>query len=132
VQPDSDGDGIPDIWETQFFGDSTSASGSADADGDGMINTDEFLAGTDPTNALSVLRVLLNATNDAVLHFVAQANKGYTVQYRTNLQSSSWNSLTNIGVSAQVRTTLLHAPNPPPESERFYRIISPPMPVPYP
>jgi hypothetical protein len=124
---DSDQDGLPDAWETQYFGNSTSGSGTADTDGDGMINTDEFVAGTDPTDALSVLKVVLNATNSALLHFVAQTNRGYTVQYQTNLQGTIWRSLTNVGISSQVRTMQLNAPNPPPESERFYRIVTPPL-----
>jgi hypothetical protein len=128
VLPDADGDGIPDSWETQYFGNATSGSGTADTDGDGMINTDEFLAGTDPTNALSLLKLTLNPTNRALLHFVAETNRGYTVQFRTDLQSANWTSLTNIAISAQVRNMTLTAPNPPPESERFYRIVTPPMP----
>jgi hypothetical protein len=127
VLPDTDQDGLPDAWETQYFGNSTIGSGTADTDGDGMINTDEFVAGTDPTNALSVLKVVLNATNSALLHFVAQTNRGYTVQYQTNLQATIWRSLTNVGISSQVRTMQLNAPNPPPESERFYRIVTPPL-----
>jgi hypothetical protein len=128
VLPDADQDGLPDIWESQYFGNSTIGIGTADTDGDGMINTEEFVAGTDPTNALSVLKIVLNATNHALLHFVAQTNKGYTVQYHTNLAATAWRSLTNVGISPQVRTMQLNAPNPPPESERFYRIVTPPMP----
>jgi len=128
VLPDTDRDGIPDSWELEYFGNATSASGTADTDGDGMINTEEFVAGTDPTNALSVLKLHVSATNKAILNFVAQTNRGYTVQYQTSLLSSNWNSLTNIAISPLVRTTVLHAPNPPPESERFYRVITPPDP----
>jgi hypothetical protein len=128
VLPDTDQDGIPDSWELQYFGNSTNASASADTDGDGMINSDEFVAGTDPTDALSVLKITVNATNQAILNFVAQTNRGYSVQYQNSLLSTNWNSLTNIAISPQVRTTILHAPNPPPESERFYRVITPPDP----
>lgn len=56
---DADADGMGDQWEYAAFGALTNAAGSADADGDGVPNRDEFLAGTQPTNALSVLQVSL-------------------------------------------------------------------------
>jgi len=43
---DSDGDGISDIYEQEFFGDLTSATADSDADGDGLIDLDESLYGT--------------------------------------------------------------------------------------
>lgn len=45
---DSDMDGITDDYETEFFGTDPS---SADTDGDGMTDGEEFLAGTDPLTA---------------------------------------------------------------------------------
>ena len=54
---DSDGDGLPDWWERIHFGNATSAMRAADADGDGHSNGHEFLAGTDPMDAASVLRL---------------------------------------------------------------------------
>ncbi|MCX6878664.1 MAG: hypothetical protein NTW21_33360 [Verrucomicrobia bacterium] len=47
---DSDGDGIPDLWETTYFGD-LSHDGTADTDGDGLTDLQEFTAGTNPTLA---------------------------------------------------------------------------------
>jgi hypothetical protein len=49
---DSDGDGLADAWELQYFG-SLNANPLADPDGDGMNNLREFLAGTNPTDAQS-------------------------------------------------------------------------------
>jgi hypothetical protein len=54
---DADGDGIPDWREQQYFGSITNCAPEADPDGDGMPNLLEYLADTNPTNALSVLRV---------------------------------------------------------------------------
>ena len=45
---DTDGDGIPDRWESQYFGNATSANPNADPDGDSRNNLQEFLAGTNP------------------------------------------------------------------------------------
>lgn len=45
---DSDGDGLPDLWELYYFGNLTN-SASGDPDGDLQSNASEFLHGTDPT-----------------------------------------------------------------------------------
>jgi hypothetical protein len=47
---DGDGDGLPDQWELQYFG-NLSAAADGDLDGDGIDNYTEFLQGTDPTRS---------------------------------------------------------------------------------
>jgi MYXO-CTERM domain-containing protein len=47
---DADADGLPDGWETLYFGGITAEDGFGDPDGDGIGNRDEFLAGFDPTH----------------------------------------------------------------------------------
>ena len=49
---DLDFDGMPDYWEILYFG-NTDGLASAQSDGDGIADLGEYLAGTDPTNALS-------------------------------------------------------------------------------
>ncbi|MCP4592465.1 MAG: hypothetical protein GY842_17160, partial [bacterium] len=39
---DSDSDGLPDWWESKYFGDPVAADTSADADTDGLSNDDEY------------------------------------------------------------------------------------------
>ena len=48
TQTDTDGDGLPDNWESQYFGSGTAANPTGDPDGDGRNNLQEFLAGTNP------------------------------------------------------------------------------------
>ncbi|HUI06121.1 MAG TPA: PKD domain-containing protein [Verrucomicrobiae bacterium] len=57
-------------WQMHYFGciDCPQAADTADPDGDGQNNLAEFLAGTDPTSALSSLRIVsATKTGDDVL-----------------------------------------------------------------
>lgn len=57
--PDTNGNNISDIWEQQFFGGLQPVrTCQTDADGDGFSDCAEFIAGTNPTNAVSHLRLL--------------------------------------------------------------------------
>ncbi len=47
---DADNDGLPDEWEKLYFG-NTTAAGTADTDGDGLTNAQEFADGSDPSVA---------------------------------------------------------------------------------
>src|SRR5206468_3907316 len=54
---DDDNDGLPNTWEQQYFLNPTNAVASADTDGDGFSNYQEYIAGTNPTNRNSTLRI---------------------------------------------------------------------------
>ncbi|MGD8454130.1 MAG: right-handed parallel beta-helix repeat-containing protein [Phycisphaerae bacterium] len=45
---DSDGDGLPDWWEENWFGDPLAADPSGNEDGDGRNDLEEYARGTDP------------------------------------------------------------------------------------
>jgi len=129
--PDADGDGISDPWENSFFGagaGTNAANALLDPDGDGMSNLDEYRSGTNPTNVLSVLKVLFTETNAGVFSFVAQTNLTYSVQWRTNLLAPSWTNLTSITVSPLVRTILVDSATAPAAGERYFRVVTPLVP----
>jgi hypothetical protein len=87
--------GIPCEWMIQYFGDNVSQwpSATADSDGDGMNNLQEFLAGTNPTNSASALRVQLAKTGQGLfLNWNTQAGSTYQVQMTVNF--TTW---TNVG-----------------------------------
>ena len=52
IWPDSNGNGLPDWWEMQYFG-NLNQTGEGDYDGDGVSNMDEFKEGTNPADSTS-------------------------------------------------------------------------------
>lgn len=89
--------GIPYEWMIYYFGTDLWSwfyqyQPQADSDGDGVSNLNEFLAGTCPTNAASVLRTSLQPTSQGFyLNWNTQPGLIYQVQTSTNLKS--WTSL---------------------------------------
>jgi hypothetical protein len=55
---DGNFDGLPDDWQAQYWGNNAATwpSPNADSDGDGVSDRQEFMAGTNPKDAASVLR----------------------------------------------------------------------------
>jgi hypothetical protein len=99
---------IPFEWMEQYYGNNISAwpAVTADTDGDGMDTWQEFLAGTNPTNAASVLRVQISNVSQVqqlvskassqtlpgiYLSWNTQPGLTYQVQVTTNL--TSWSNL---------------------------------------
>ncbi len=63
---DSDHDGLPDDWEITAFGNLTH-TGDEDADGDGFSNFAEYLAGTNPNDRNSSLKLRIDRQTSAVV-----------------------------------------------------------------
>ena len=123
---DNDQDGMPDAWEIAYFGSTSQPpSGvSGDYDHDGSSNIQEFLAGTNPTNANSRLRVTgFAATNMfSSLTWAAAPYRYYNVEVCTNLTEGGWDYLgtvTNLNALGSLRFDDPAVPRPP---LRFYRV----------
>jgi hypothetical protein len=87
--------GIPYEWMTNYFGANTNLwpLATADGDGDGVNNLNEFLAGTNPTNAASALQVqLVNTQQGMFLYWNTQPGLTYQVQVKTNF-TAEWSNL---------------------------------------
>jgi hypothetical protein len=126
VNPDSDGDGLPDAWELANGTQVGVSDGEADLDHDGMTNFQEFRAGTSPTNTASALRleISLSQLGQPVIAFTRVAGVGYDLQYRTNLQTGGWEQLTNL--TAGTITTVFNVTDAAVGSgSRFYRLVVP-------
>ena len=84
---------MPDWWEKQYFNQFTGGISTADPDGDGMSNRDEFLAATSPVDAASTLKATSGVRAPATGHFTIQwqsvPGKTYRVSYADNL-SGTW------------------------------------------
>jgi hypothetical protein len=120
---DSDGDGMPDDWEQQYFGSTTGASPTADADGDGMSNYAEFVCGTnplDPKDNLAPTNETFDGTT-VTLTFRSVPLKRYTLQYSNDLTSASWTQIGNI-VAASSNTLILTDTPGAGVTQRYYRL----------
>jgi hypothetical protein len=127
---DSDGDGMPNIWEVQNnFNPSDPADGRLDADGDGLTNVQEYLAGTDPRSGVSRLQITQithapGTNSPAVLQFGTVAGKSYSLQYRNSLQPSTvWEKL--ISTNATGSSVIFQDAESVGRAQRFYRVVTP-------
>lgn len=84
---DSYSEGIPDSWRRSYFGNANPSVGlkhhaGDDADGDGYSNLQEFLFGSNPTNATSNLRI--TSFGPATVQWQAKGYEVYELRSSTN------------------------------------------------
>lgn len=129
---DTDGDGIPDSWETAFgLNPNDPADAVLDADGDGRNNRAEYLAGTDPRNGSSIFaaRVVRGpVAGQWSVRFTATAGKTYSVFYKNSLNDPTWTKLNDVpaqGTTGEIGVTDSTAGS---ATARFYQVITPQVP----
>jgi hypothetical protein len=128
---DTDGDGLPDAWEIAHNLDWRDATGdngaSGDPDADGLTNLQEYLAGTDPQDASSYLKIESISAVSAVtrIRFNAVAGKTYTILYRDDVATGTWQKLADVpdqGATGEIEITDSGAGA---VAARFYRLVTP-------
>jgi len=128
--PDADADGIPDIWESSYGADTTSLAPDADLDGDGMKNWEEYTAGTDPTNALSYLKVEnieSTASSDlrVQIEFNAVSNRTYSILFSEQPAGAAWSRVTDVVAASTNRAIQVFDQRPTNAPPRYYRLVTP-------
>lgn len=88
-KPEGGSDGLPDDWMMQFFGNTDPAANpdfaaSADPDGDGITNLDEFRIGTNPMDSNSKLQFIPSPQPQSV-SFASVPGELYVLEISTGL-----------------------------------------------
>lgn len=118
--PDTDQDGMPDQWET----DNGVSDPNADPDGDTMTNLGEYIAGTDPNNGQSYLKIdQLTTGSGATVQFMAVSNKSYTIEYCDGLGTTPWTRLADTYATSNAGPVSVVDPSF--TTNRFYRLATP-------
>jgi hypothetical protein len=130
ANPDFDNDGLPNDWEVAHgFAPNNPGDAQQDADQDGLTNLEEYWAGTNPTDAASVLKLavgnggLAGGTN-LVIRFEGVATKTYGLESTGDL-TTNWTNLSHIGPLPTSGTLWITNPVPPGTAQRFFRLVIP-------
>ena len=138
VPSDSNGNGIPDVWERAYFADYTNAAGG-NYDEDPFGNYDEYLANTDPTDESSFLAVTgVRTVQTPAGHevvFLSQSGRVYRIEFADEgmdqAPAPSWMAFQSNGAWTNETGTATHAfiddgteqsSGIPLAGRRFYRV----------
>ena len=133
VLNDSDGDGMPDLWElTHQLRFDEAKDADIDSDFDGLTNLEEYEAGTNPNDPFDFLKIktierLTNEVDKASLTFMAVSNRSYTLQIadRPGSPWSNWLSFPALTTNRPAQVTIdLNSGI----SQRNFRLLTPKSP----
>jgi hypothetical protein len=120
---------MPDAWERRFGLDPSSDDRLLDADNDGQTNRDEFLAGTDPRDRQSVLRLQYGWAGDQLkLHWDAKAGRSYTLLESSEINPASWRRHSDFSAEVGDRNSQIFVPLAPTGEPHLYRLVTPSSP----
>jgi hypothetical protein len=125
-----DGDGIPNWWRLQYFGHITGSAADKsraqdDADGDGMSNLQEYIAGTNPSDRNSVFKIISvtpTVGNASAVTWSSVSGKSYTTLYCDDMTTQNWQPFANGTLTANGASASYTDAPPAGVNQRFYRI----------
>jgi hypothetical protein len=124
-----------DAWKARYFSQDEIdnhpeiSGNNADADLDKHTNYQEYIAGTDPRDPESILKVESMGGGSAVkVSFRARANRSYSLVYRDSMVEGDWAKLTD--VPAQITTQWIEITDSTAGDlrGRCYRLVTPSKP----
>lgn len=117
-------------WLQQYGLPTDGSADFADTDGDGMNNWQEWIAGTDPTDPASVLRMLAPSNSPAgeVISWESVVGVNYFVQRSTNLTAHPAFTCIQTNLPGQPGVTSYTDANAPAGASYFYRVGVQPAP----
>jgi hypothetical protein len=127
VMEDKDGDHMGDAWELQNGLDPTNpADALRDDDGDGFNNLQEFLAGTNPKDKTSYLKIdsIRETAAGVEIGFLAHSNRTYSLDFKEAAARGDWQPTRALAGSTNDKpvTVLDRLPD---SITRVYRISAP-------
>ncbi len=132
VLADSDSDGLSDQFElANDLDPANPADANLDRDGDGLTNGEEYLAGTDPRDSASFLRIDgpgWSGDGMVTVSFLAISNRTYAVESRDSLSQAAWRSVgqvTAMPTNRWVTVPDLTPTNVAGVQPRVYRLVTP-------
>ncbi len=122
VLPDDlDGDGMADVNEADYFG-GLQRNGTGDFDGDAYSDANELRAGTNPTNAASLLRIesITRAANAVTVTWQSVSNRTYDLLAATESPSATYVPVvTNLAATPPLNLAVVPSPT---NSSWFLRV----------
>jgi hypothetical protein len=116
-------DGISSEWRERYFGSGyltdPRVAVDADPDGDGAMNLQEFIAGTDPLNPLSGFAV--NIQTVPLIRWHSESNQLYRVLRRPKIESTNWQNLAEVRATNQI-SSFIDASS---AGQNFFYVIEP-------
>lgn len=125
---DVDGDGMPDRWELLNDTDPFVDDADVDADHDGLRNLAEWVAGTDPQDRESSLKIdaIQRGGDSVAIQFTAVANRSYSLLRASSPDATVW--LKAADVSAATTNRLCTLDQSAASGSTFYRLVTPAVP----
>lgn len=122
ITGDEDHDALPDAWEIDNgFSSADPNDAHQDSDRDGHTSLQEYVAGTDPRSAASVLRVSASIQGaSARVQFTTVTGIRYALESAPS-PNGPWTTLGN-EVLGDGDLAIISDPNPPVAVQRFYRL----------